>query len=86
MKILDFTLTYEDGMRGVVLENVKTKFIDGWNSKTLHLYSHAGTHMDAPISTNHTHALHGRINRAVKMSTYIKLCPSRLLKSIYPLR
>ena len=49
MKIVDLTLTYEDGMRGVKFENVKSKSVDGWNSKTLHLYSHAGTHMDAPF-------------------------------------
>lgn len=49
MKIIDVTLTYEEGMRGVVLENTKSKSADGWNSKTLHLYSHAGTHMDAPF-------------------------------------
>ena len=45
MKIIDLTLTYEEGMRGVEIENVKSKAVDGWNSKTLHLYSHAGTHM-----------------------------------------
>ena len=49
MKIIDLTLTYEEGMRGVAFENAKTKSVDGWNSKTLHLYSHAGTHMDAPF-------------------------------------
>jgi arylformamidase len=49
MKIIDVTLTYEDGMRGVAFENAKSKSVDGWNSKTLHLYSHAGTHMDAPF-------------------------------------
>ena len=49
MKIIDLTLTYEEGMRGVALEDVKSKSVDGWNSKTLHLNSHAGTHMDAPF-------------------------------------
>lgn len=49
MKIIDVTLTYEEGMRGVAFENAKSKSVDGWNSKTLHLYSHAGTHMDAPF-------------------------------------
>ena len=49
MKIIDVTLTYEEGMRGVTFENAKSKSVDGWNSKTLHLYSHAGTHMDAPF-------------------------------------
>ena len=49
MKIIDLTLTYEEGMRGVAFENTKSKSVDGWNAKTLHLYSHAGTHMDAPF-------------------------------------
>lgn len=49
MKITDLTLTYEEGMRGVEFETAKTKAVDGWNAKTLHLYSHAGTHMDAPF-------------------------------------
>ena len=49
MKTIDLTLTYEEGMRGVAFENAKSKSVDGWNSKMLHLYSHAGTHMDAPF-------------------------------------
>jgi arylformamidase len=49
MKITDLTLTLEEGMRGVAFETAKTKTIDGWNALTLHLYSHAGTHMDAPF-------------------------------------
>jgi kynurenine formamidase len=49
MKITDLTLTYEEGMRGVSFEVAKSKDADGWNAKTLHLYSHAGTHMDAPF-------------------------------------
>lgn len=49
MKITDLTLTYEEGMRGVAFETARTKAADGWNAKTLHLYSHAGTHMDAPF-------------------------------------
>ena len=49
MKIIDLTLTYEEGMRGVAFETARTKADDGWNALTLHLYSHAGTHMDAPF-------------------------------------
>ena len=49
MKIIDLTLTYEEGMRGVAFEDAKSKSVDGWNAKTLHLYSHAGTHMDTPF-------------------------------------
>jgi kynurenine formamidase len=49
MNYIDVTLTYETGMRGVEFEPAKTLLKDGWNAKTLHLYSHAGTHMDAPV-------------------------------------
>jgi len=49
MKIIDVSLAYEEGMRGVAFETAKSKSADGWNSKTLHLYSHSGTHMDAPF-------------------------------------
>ena len=48
MKIIDLTLTYHNGMPGVKFEQAKSVDTDGWNAKTLHLYSHAGTHMDAP--------------------------------------
>jgi arylformamidase len=52
MKITDLTLTYKDGMRGVSFDVARTKEKDGWNARTLHLYSHAGTHMDAPVHFN----------------------------------
>src|SRR5262245_52326393 len=45
--VIDLTLTLRCGMRGVAWEIVRTVERDGWNARTLHLYSHAGTHMDA---------------------------------------
>ena len=47
-RMIDLTLTLRDGMRGVAFETAKTFGRDGWNARTLHLYSHAGTHIDAP--------------------------------------
>lgn len=47
MNVIDLTLTLRDGMRGVAFEQARTVERDGWNARTLHLYSHAGTHMDA---------------------------------------
>jgi kynurenine formamidase len=47
--IIDLTLTYRTDMRGVNFDTIKTKKKDGWNAKILNLYSHAGTHMDAPF-------------------------------------
>ncbi|QCX02288.1 cyclase family protein [Aggregatimonas sangjinii] len=36
-------------MKGVAIETAKTLAEDGWNATTLHIYSHVGTHMDAPV-------------------------------------
>lgn len=49
MKIFDLTLRLEKGMRGVDYETKYTVEKDGWNARTLHLYSHCGTHMDSPF-------------------------------------
>lgn len=46
-RIIDLTLTMRPGMRGVDWEQARTIANDGWNARTLRLYSHAGTHMDA---------------------------------------
>jgi arylformamidase len=46
-RIFDLTMTMRPGMRGVDWEQSKTVEKEGWNARTLHLYSHAGTHMDA---------------------------------------
>ena len=48
-RIIDLTLTLKPGMRGVSFEPARTLENDGWNATTLSLYSHCGTHMDAPI-------------------------------------
>ena len=47
-RIIDLTLPLENGLRGVSIEPARTLEKDGWNATTLHLYSHCGTHMDAP--------------------------------------
>ena len=47
-RIIDLTLTLKSGMRGVQFEPARILAKDGWNATTIHLYSHAGTHMDAP--------------------------------------
>ncbi len=47
-RIVDLTLPLENALRGVSIEPAKTLEKDGWNATTLHLYSHCGTHMDAP--------------------------------------
>lgn len=46
-KIIDLTLTFAHGKQGVEFETKKTILSDGFNTTTLHIYSHALTHMDA---------------------------------------
>lgn len=47
--IIDLTQNYAGNTPGFASEVAKTIQQDGWNASTLHIYSHAGTHMDAPI-------------------------------------
>jgi kynurenine formamidase len=49
MHLIDLTLTIGPGMRGVEFEKRHTLEEHGWNSRILHLYSHSGTHVDAPF-------------------------------------
>lgn len=48
-RIIDLTLPLIPGQRGVAMEPKFTRVRDGWNAATWHLYSHAGTHMDAQV-------------------------------------
>lgn len=42
-------MTMKAGMRGYDCEIAKRKEVDGWNARNLKLYTHTGTHMDAPL-------------------------------------
>jgi kynurenine formamidase len=48
-RLVDLTRTYFHGMPGVSLEDSHSVAKQGWNAKKLHIYSHAGTHLDAPF-------------------------------------
>lgn len=48
-RIIDLTLLLSDGDRGVSITPARRLETDGWNATTLSLYSHCGTHMDAPV-------------------------------------
>jgi len=48
-RIVDLTQTLYQGIRGLETEQKSTIADVGCNTTTLHLYSHAGTHMDAPL-------------------------------------
>jgi len=47
--IVDLTLTFTNNVNGFSKETSKTLAVDGWNASTLTIYSHCGTHMDAPF-------------------------------------
>jgi len=51
-RIIDLTLALRPGMRGVEFEKKYAYEKHGWNGQTYHLYSHCGTHMDAPNHYN----------------------------------
>src|SRR5262245_57181024 len=46
-RLVDLTQTLRAGMRGVDWETAAILEHDGWNARSLNLYSHAATHMDA---------------------------------------
>jgi kynurenine formamidase len=48
-KLIDLTLPINDSISGVSISPARTLLKDGWNATTLQLYSHSGTHMDAPM-------------------------------------
>ena len=48
-KLIDLSLTLYHGLRGVEIHPHTRIATDGYNTTNLHLYSHAGTHMDAPL-------------------------------------
>lgn len=48
MRIIDLSLSISNDMRGVDISPARRLETDGWNATTLSLYSHCGTHMDAP--------------------------------------
>lgn len=48
-RVIDLTLPLTSGDRGVKIEPAHRLETDGWNATTLSLYSHCGTHMDAPV-------------------------------------
>ena len=47
-RIIDLTLEYKKGMRGVDFSTAATIPENGYQATNLMLYSHAGTHLDAP--------------------------------------
>lgn len=49
MKIVDLTLQVYDGMRGVSITPKTSTAVEGFNTTDLVLYSHSGTHLDAPL-------------------------------------
>jgi arylformamidase len=49
MIFTDLTLEYSEDIQGFSISPAKDLETDGWNATTLKIYSHSGTHMDAPV-------------------------------------
>lgn len=49
MDWIDLTQTIDASMPGVQIREAKNLEKDGWNAVNIDIYSHSGTHMDAPI-------------------------------------
>jgi kynurenine formamidase len=47
-RIVDLSTPLFDGIRGLTTQRCTSIETDGYHTTTLHLYSHTGTHMDAP--------------------------------------
>lgn len=48
MRVIDLSLAVNNDLPGVDISVAKRLEVEGWNATTLSLYSHCGTHMDAP--------------------------------------
>lgn len=48
MRVVDLSLAVSNDLPGVEISVARRLEVDGWNATTLSLYSHCGTHMDAP--------------------------------------
>ncbi len=48
-RVVDLTLPLASGEEGIYIEPARRLETDGWNATTLSLYSHCGTHIDAPV-------------------------------------
>jgi kynurenine formamidase len=51
-RIIDLSVPLDSSIPGFHKEKVKSVEKDGWNASELRIYSHAGTHMDAPVHFN----------------------------------
>lgn len=47
-RVIDISISLKEPMRGFQISESRNITDHGWNATNLHIYSHAGTHMDAP--------------------------------------
>ncbi|MGI9471713.1 MAG: cyclase family protein [Rubripirellula sp.] len=48
-RIIDLSLSVDSHLPNAQVDPYKSIDVEGWNATMLHLYSHCGTHMDAPF-------------------------------------
>lgn len=77
-RIIDISLPLQEPMRGFKKDVAKTLKKDGWNASSLEIYSHAGTHMDAPLHFDVSEAGIDSINpeRFISNCHIIRLVPA----------
>lgn len=68
--LIDLTAPLSLETPGVSWDVAKDLERDGWNARTLHLYSHSGTHMDAPRHFGCTHPIGETIDQ-LPMETFL---------------
>lgn len=73
-QITDITLSYKEPMRGYSKSVANTVSDHGWNASTLEIYSHAGTHMDAPL---HFETGNGTIDQVAPSRFF---CPCHIVR------
>ena len=78
MGIIDLTLEINNDMPGVDITTARSLDSDGWNATTLNLYSHCGTHMDAPkhFLPEGRSLEHQDLNVVVGDATIVDLAPA----------
>lgn len=78
MRVIDLSLAVNNGMPGVDISVAKRIDVEGWNATTLSLYSHCGTHMDAPRHFLPEGAALDQqdLNACVGMATLVNIAPA----------
>jgi kynurenine formamidase len=78
-RVIDISMTLKEPMRGYKKTMAKTIEKNGWNASTLEIYSHSGTHMDAPLhfDVNETSIDQIDVERFICQCHIIRIAPAQ---------